>query len=119
MKQAHVPVAASFTVLFILAMLLATALFRSAQHRVMSTTQVSPTVAPLNETQKVYLETRVGTSELLFNISFAISGGLLALHFASKRRSPLHSHDGDLICLKARRARSSEGGPVHGDSNAS
>jgi hypothetical protein len=67
-------------------------LFRSAQQKLMSATNPSATVIPLNETQKVYLETRRGTSELLFNISFAIIGGLLALHFGATQRSPLHGH---------------------------
>jgi hypothetical protein len=92
MKRIHVSVAASFTLVFVLAMVLATVLFRSAQHRLINATGASPTVTPLNETQKVYLETLLGTSELLFNISFAMIGGLLALHFGAKRRSPLHRH---------------------------
>ncbi|HEY2090378.1 MAG TPA: hypothetical protein VGJ81_00685 [Thermoanaerobaculia bacterium] len=92
MKRVRVPVAVSFTAVFVVAMLLATILFRAAQQRLMNMTGAAPTVTALNEAQKLYLETRVGTSELLFNISFALIGGLLALHFGAKRRSPLHSH---------------------------
>jgi hypothetical protein len=60
----------SFGLVFLVAMTLATVLFRVAQNRVMNATD-SPFQAAgtLTETQKLYLQSRLGTSELLFNIA--------------------------------------------------
>lgn len=92
----HLSPFVSFGVVFIAAIIVATILFRAAQHRAMNAsadnTPGPAALGALTDTQKLYLESRLGTSQLLFNIAFAIIGGLLALHFSEKTRPPLSTH---------------------------
>jgi hypothetical protein len=95
----RMPAFYSFGLVFIVAMTLATMLFRVAQERTMEATdQRAQAAGTLTEAQKLYLESRLGTSELLFNIAFAIIGSLLALRFSEKTRAELNTHAAFVAC---------------------
>ena len=86
---------ALFVILMIGGVAFATIVFKAAQREMARDAQkrvARPYTGAASDAQKLFLESRSGTSQRLFEIAFAAAAALLALQFSEKQRPQFSGH---------------------------